>query len=771
MTMLARVNQLKNLGRFTTFHHPKDDAVRFRRLTLLYARNASGKTTITRVLAAAAAADAAALNLHRTLGEIKPPQVSLEFGDKQVVHFEEGEWKGSCPKVLVFDKDFIEANVAVGRRADKSTRQGLLEIALGSRAVAANAIDELSDQGRKLTQALKPHAATIQAAASACRMSEAEFLLLEPVEDEAREREYLEDRERQAITAAEVLRRPRPSPLPGVPTIPLDSVASTMNTTVGRVADEAEALVRAHLELRLRGRGQSWVQQGLAHDDGKTCPYCAQDLSGVQLVRAYRAYFDQSWERVSAAVAALASAADPLVAWWQQVRTVGTANVSAWEAWSDLPVVRKPEFDSKRRHAQVETTRACMMALVARKQARLDEALDASAELGEVRTALAELAGAVAAYNQAVADANEHIESRCVELGKLSIEATRRDLARLDARVARHSPGVVAAIQERARIDGERQENAHAKAAAEKRLQAESEVTLEAFGKRINALLADLCADFRLEKLGTERTGGTAAARFTLAVHLGPGDRRELPVVNASGEEQLARVLSDGDRSTLALAVFLAGLESVAQLDEHVLVFDDPMTSLDWQRCVATAERITKLTRRAAQVIVLSHHSMFLAELAADWRRFGATAGNELAELTLEYSTRTIQPWRAEEHVTHEHIKRWRLLSAFVRDGATDVEAAKVQGEIRKYLELHVKMRWPDWASDEKGTLEAMIKRARADRSLRDSISLTDDQLEELERLCAFGARGHHAMGHRDVDAPTTETTRSMAQRALAFGR
>ncbi|MFZ5476839.1 MAG: AAA family ATPase [Myxococcota bacterium] len=187
-------------------------------------------------------------------------------------------------------------------------------------------------------------------------------------------------------------------------------------------------------------------------------------------------------------------------------------------------------------------------------------------------------------------------------------------------------------------------------------------------------------------------------------VELGNQDRRELPVVNGEGEARLARVLSDGDRSTLALAVFLAGLDTQTDIANAVVVFDDPMTSMDWSRCVATAEAVTKCADVAAQVLVLSHHAPFLAQVAADWRRFGGRSSADLVELALDRGSRAFVGRKSEDQVTHEHLSRWRELAEFASGRASD------------------------------------------DHS--------------LERLCAFGARANHAGGHRDVEPPTPEAVR-----------
>ncbi len=82
--------------------------------------------------------------------------------------------------------------------------------------------------------------------------------------------------------------------------------------------------------------------------------------------------------------------------------------------------------------------------------------------------------------------------------------------------------------------------------------------------------------------------------------------------------------MSEGDRSTIALAFFLASLvddydkqNSNASPPKPILVFDDPVSSFDTGRRQATIHTITDLlfNKTVAQAIVLSHDKFFLCDL------------------------------------------------------------------------------------------------------------------------------------------------------------
>lgn len=772
--MLVRIAQLRRVGRFTTFDHRTADEVRFRRLTSLFARNGSGKSTIARVLDAAGRSDIAGLLDHATLDESQPPEVTLLFEAGGNCRFDGAAWSGTPPRVRVFDRDFVEANVFVGKSLNKGTRASLLELALGADAVASkNLLDDLSAKGRQLTSDMRPHVATLRAAVAAARLSEDDFIALAPVEDEETERSRLQARERDAITAVEIRKRARPALLPDLPGFDFQRLQEVLGRGAMRIGDEAEADVRSHLDGRLGGRAQAWVRDGLAYDDGATCPYCGQDLEGVELVRHYRAYFDKAWDKLAADLDEAARVLDGLDRWWDQVKQVGRENLAAFGAWEDVTGVERPDFDSPRRKEALDAAKASLSEVISTKKGRLDQSVDGAHAVSAARAALSLIAEALATYNVSVRAWLDGIDARLTQLDGLSVDVARRDLQLLDARVQRHGANVKHALAERSRLDAAKAENDRLKGEAEAALRSRSEVRLEAFGKRINELLGDLCADFRVEKLGTERVGGAAAARFTLTVDLGGSDVRELAVANKEGEARLARVLSDGDRSSLALAVFLASLEDDVDLADRVIVFDDPMTSLDLKRSEATAEKVADVARAARQVLVLSHHAPFLAQVAHAWARFGEDGDlADIREVELARGTRTVEPWRSEDHVAHEHVRRWREIRAFVEDPTLDGQSRHIHGEIRAFLEGYVRLRWPDLFTSPNQPLEPVVRSLKSNPSLREAkTSMTAQELDALDRLCGFGAPGNHSGSHREVQAPDPDAVRARARKALEYAR
>jgi len=77
-------------------------------------------------------------------------------------------------------------------------------------------------------------------------------------------------------------------------------------------------------------------------------------------------------------------------------------------------------------------------------------------------------------------------------------------------------------------------------------------------------------------------------------------------------------ILSEGEQKVLALADFLA--ESRMHNSKHPIIFDDPVSSLDYRRLDKVADRLAQLAEEH-QVIVFTHNIMFAAELLSHRQR------------------------------------------------------------------------------------------------------------------------------------------------------
>lgn len=91
----------------------------------------------------------------------------------------------------------------------------------------------------------------------------------------------------------------------------------------------------------------------------------------------------------------------------------------------------------------------------------------------------------------------------------------------------------------------------------------------------------------------------------------------DFSVMDVKGNErELKDGLSEGERQVISLAFFLSYIENIQDKSNKIIIFDDPITSLDSPNLKILADLLHTSTKPFGQVIVLTHHALFQKYLA-----------------------------------------------------------------------------------------------------------------------------------------------------------
>ena len=111
--MITRIKLLQNIGKFDS--DAAGASHELKKLTLVYADNAQGKTTLTAVLRSLSSDDPSPIVERRRLGSQHPPKAVLNWQDEPSdVIFQNGAWSVTLANLKVFDDNFVDENVYSG---------------------------------------------------------------------------------------------------------------------------------------------------------------------------------------------------------------------------------------------------------------------------------------------------------------------------------------------------------------------------------------------------------------------------------------------------------------------------------------------------------------------------------------------------------------------------------------------------------------------------------------------------------------------------------
>ena len=204
--MLRKFIFIRNVGKFKAHSAQGDDELR--PLTLIYADNGLGKTTLGAVLRSLHTGNPAYILGRKTLGQSDSPSIQLRF-DSTNVTFAGDSWTAASPSsILIFDPDFIDENVYTGCYVQHSHKRNLYNVIIGTEAVSlAVTVGDLDAQSRKLAGIINQTKSAIQVRIQD-GLSFDDFLALPQVPDIDAQLADSQSRLNSLTRAAEVSSRP-----------------------------------------------------------------------------------------------------------------------------------------------------------------------------------------------------------------------------------------------------------------------------------------------------------------------------------------------------------------------------------------------------------------------------------------------------------------------------------------------------------------------------------------------------------------------------------
>lgn len=741
--MLERIQKITGIGLFAD---TKPSAFPFRKLSLIYADNGRGKSTLAALLKSCGDNQPQLLLNRRTIGSTTPQYAELLFSQGNKSTFTAGSWSAQYYGTHVYDLNFVESSVYSGGEINAAHRKRLLSFALGEKAVSAmKAFNNATDVAAEKTRNRK--AAEDKLIPLRGQLTPAAYIRLKKIDGAAEEIAAIEQQLRQADNIASIRTRK------GLESFArfkpdLAGLLAILNTTHQELSSQAEDAVRAHVKHIESADFKSWAHNGLKYIKDETCPFCTQSLNGIALIDYYRECFNEAFGRLTGQVAIL----DDL-----KGRVIGTLNLpllqsrteqaeaiaGVWAGELDLSV-ELPDLEKIR--SDSEKLDALLTKLVAQKK---NSPLTAPNEkLAERCTELLEAVNdQLEGFNVSVTSANARIAEFREQLGQMPVEQLRARLQELNERQKRFSPEVSVLIEsyELAKVAEKLAQDE--KEARRESLNVIMRNTLGQYEQTINTLLENFGARFSIREISYNYSGG-GEPKSEYAIEL-RGEKLAL-----SGEVSSFRTsLSEGDKRTLAFAFFIAVVVSDPGLQNKIVVIDDPMCSLDKHRRTQTLSVLKKIYDGSRQIIVMAHDMYFLKSLLDEFEKKKEpqnVACMRIVHTLGDHSN--FAPLNVDRECESAYYSNHRMVSGYL--AGEEYVARDVATAIRPLLEGYLHRRYPGHVAPGLlfGEIVRKISGAGSDSPLYHAAALVD----ELNEINTYAGKFHHdtnaAAGTETVD-------------------
>ena len=300
---------------------------------------------------------------------------------------------------------------------------------------------------------------------------------------------------------------------------------------------------------------------------------------------------------------------------------------------------------------------------------------------------------------------------------------------------------------------------------------------LPKYYKRINEILEEISADFKIVAVKNKESVVANHIDYYLQIN-----KQNIPIDAKIGNHQFENTLSAGDRNTLAMTFFLAKLEVDGNLKNKIIVFDDPIASLDTNRVHFLQNAIARLAPKVKAIIIFSHSKPYLRGIYRACQTINNKVGYELKRST---NNETIFcKWDVKRDLILD-FNRWvNRIENFVADGSSE-DKNQVSLDLRMVLETYCQVHFGRDFTDGNllgGFLDSLKKKIRVEKRkmkrannkkknnekvsneviIKTPVPISESKVELLGELIRYANPFHHSVRDtidgKDIDEQELNT-------------
>lgn len=709
---ILKFEKIKNIGQIKDYTATGD--VSFKNVNLIYGENAVGKSTLSAIFRALKTGDTTAINLKKTIGISEPVEqyiklkVNSEQGEEDKT-FEYVTGQGQLfethliPDIEIFDAYFVEKNILSGWQCSTEQQKNLPNLILGENGISQ--VLQLEKYKTELTETI-PSAELIlknkiiaqnrlfaDLAFKAEEFLQKFYNIPKPSEDYNYDQEIqnLENRIKILQTLANNPEH-KPFRLLPVPDFNKDYfVNEILHKTLDSLSSEAERRVKEHASS-FNMPNAAWLVQGNVFlGDKTTCPFCGQSISEVDLIHAYKAYFSEEYKNFNATLKTydgISVLGDNKIA---DIANIILSNDTTRKDFNggivdEWPVIDVNEFRniSAKLYGILQSTHE-------KKKSLVLDSVDLPPEFEPLFAKFCLFVQKIKNYNDAINTTNTKLS----ELNADDLPKETQKLSNIKMQKARWCELDLLAENEAKPLIEKRSEVIRSNKNLQETFRTNAIEFKDKYENSINAFLNDFGVNFRVQI--TPPSFRTAKPSYDFGVIIDGYTENVIsarPRISIDSEQCVGNALSEGDKSTLAFAFFLAKLTQDEMLGKKIIVIDDPISSLGDFRKRKTVFEIHKLSKHVSQLFVLSHDPLFLNGIK---KSIPKKFTKVLTVKKNDYFGSKIEEFDLNEFVKGRHLHAYDIIKKYTST-VTHTEAEKMQviAEIRIYLEGLLQALYPN---------------------------------------------------------------------------
>jgi wobble nucleotide-excising tRNase len=617
--VINSINLIKNVGTFSYFSPATK--LKIEKNTIIFAENGYGKSTLATIIKSLQFDDPkkiiSRLTINPSISDHEQKIVIIsEIGN---IIFESGKWNLSKSEerksFLVFDQQYVFDNLFV-LKVESEHKQNIHRIVIGEKGL------ELSQKLIEIKSAEKDAKRELDILAKELKKKIAntgrnDYLEIEPKEAEITKTKIsnventlqkLKENNRLQVLATFDKNKPID--------FSIAEIIRLLTINPQEINENAKDIIENHIKTnhKTSTSSESFLRIG-TEIMTDVCPFCGEPSASTNpLFGAYSEYYNQDYQRLRESITSFTKdfSSQIIISQLHKNQSVSDKNFNRMEQLTSITSIHSvgsyPFIDYENEIALAEKFSQDVVSALTKKANNLSDPIDTHF-LDVFSTHLVEL-------NQIISIQESFFESISNEISSILKESTH-----ISEQQLREELEKLIALQHRFDIDEEEwcQGFISKRDALDKLLDEKSKISseldnyskniFESYQKGMNEVLERLGVDFRISqfKEQVDDRANQPFAEFCIEIN-----NVEIPLKELAESPCFQNTLSEGEKNTLSFAFFITELSMMENIETKIVIFDDPLSSMDDNRRIITSKILQEISEKVKQIIILTHKKDFL---------------------------------------------------------------------------------------------------------------------------------------------------------------
>lgn len=740
--MIKKILKIKGVGKFANYSLETTSSWNgeLSKTNIIYAENGAGKTTLSDIFRSLRDNNTKIIKARKTIKDTGSQEIEI-LSDSGKKTFKGNNWDNILRDIEIFDIFFVNENIYSGFEVSSTHKKTLHKFIVGAKGVElTEKINSLKTEIEKENVILReikfkidPYLKNVYSLEDFVNLKE-DLEIDKKVTEKRKEIETAEAYEE--IKNKDLLKRLSLIQL----SVDLTNSRTILQKSITTISDEYLQKVEIRKkELGMGSESEDWLEKGHRHIKNNICPFCLQNIDKAkEIIEAYNQYFNEEYKNLKASISALMLDVQKIniAGEINEIEKETLKNNVLFEFWKNHIKARLFKGNIFTNKAEITMKFNDLIKLIEVKNKDPLEIAETKL-VDKFERLLKYFNQQITNYNETIDLCNSEIqvlkEKTQVDLPKLNTE-----LLKLKVQKQRFDKKTIELCTEYNQQNNKISELNKQKEQKQEELNKFISGIFKKYGEKTNDYLKKFGTEFEI----VEARGGSYVGRSK--------DPTVEYKLTLSGQEILFEddeinpcfkyTLSEGDKSSLSFAFFLAKLDLDPNLSNKIIIFDDPLSSLDSNRRTATTQQLQRINGLAKQIIILTHNTIVARKF---WNEIDKSKCKNL-QIVRSTGTYKISEWDLEKETSGEYFNNYFILEKYLNEGISGQQQLRnVARCIRLLLEGYLRLRFPgkftesEWLGD-------FIKKIE-NASNGEPLSNMKPQLNELKDINDFSKKYHHS--------------------------